>query len=161
MKYQCPAGHPSAYRTCLKCAETGTTSLCEPTDGHKGSPGRPFQDETGKRYGRLVVVRRASNPGEERGVYWLCLCDCGKEKIANGPNLRRGHCKSCGCLFSETRSTPRPRARTIADLARNNPLSELEKARAKRVAAKLNAKAIANMAAQSTSDIIQAMRRRG
>jgi len=29
---------------------------------------------------------------------WLCLCDCGKEKIVLYGNLKRGNTKSCGCF---------------------------------------------------------------
>lgn len=59
-------------------------------------------DETGNRYGRLTVVRRAESTrgGEAR---WLCRCECGGEKIARGTKLRRGETRSCGCLEQETR----------------------------------------------------------
>lgn len=29
---------------------------------------------------------------------WVCLCECGNEKIISGKNLRNGHTQSCGCL---------------------------------------------------------------
>lgn len=60
-------------------------------------------DETGNRYGRLVVVGRASLE-EASGVrnkairaLWKCLCDCGSIKIALGSSLRSGAAISCGC----------------------------------------------------------------
>lgn len=31
---------------------------------------------------------------------WLCVCDCGKETIVPGEDLRRNKLKSCGCLRS-------------------------------------------------------------
>ena len=57
-------------------------------------------DLTGKRFGRLTVIRR-SYPNQ--GIYpmWLCRCDCGNEKIINGGSLRSEHTKSCGCLIKE------------------------------------------------------------
>lgn len=51
----------------------------------------------GQKFGRLTVQRRA--PNNERGEQWLCLCECGKTKVAVGSDLRRGMVKSCGCLI--------------------------------------------------------------
>lgn len=58
-------------------------------------------DLTGKRYGRLIVVRKARNRG--RRTCWLCRCDCGNEVTATTDLLRRGSVKSCGCLNRENR----------------------------------------------------------
>lgn len=33
-----------------------------------------------------------------RQLYWNCVCDCGKETIVAGMNLRNDHTKSCGCF---------------------------------------------------------------
>ena len=53
----------------------------------------------GRRFGKLIVIEYSH---KRRGVlYWKCLCDCGKEHVASGNNLRRGHVKSCGCLVIE------------------------------------------------------------
>jgi len=46
-----------------------------------------FVDMTGRRVGRLIVLRRAANVnGNAR---WLCRCDCGAEVIEEGIKLRR------------------------------------------------------------------------
>lgn len=55
-----------------------------------------FKDETGKRYGRLVVEREYKRTKE--GIYWLCKCDCGNEVAVLGQRLRMGATRSCGCL---------------------------------------------------------------
>lgn len=53
-------------------------------------------DETGNRYGRLVVIKRVEN--DSRGqARWECLCDCGNKTIVIGTHLRSGHTQSCGC----------------------------------------------------------------
>src|SRR5688572_8379233 len=31
---------------------------------------------------------------------WICVCDCGRDAIAAGSDLRRGNVKSCGCLVT-------------------------------------------------------------
>ena len=57
-------------------------------------------DLTGKRFGRLIVIKRMNNDKWGR-AQWLCLCECQKKKIVPGNNLRRGDTKSCGCLRKE------------------------------------------------------------
>lgn len=54
-------------------------------------------DLTGKRFGMLVVIGTVDKTSKRREPYWLCRCDCGKERIVRGSNLRSGNTKSCGC----------------------------------------------------------------
>ncbi len=56
-----------------------------------------FIDLTGGRFGRLIVIKRVDN-GKQGNPTWLCRCDCGKEKVIRGNDLKTGHTKSCGCL---------------------------------------------------------------
>ena len=58
-----------------------------------------FIDLTGKRFGRLTVIRRSYLNNNK--TYWLCKCDCGAEKIIRRDKLRSGNTKSCGCLQKE------------------------------------------------------------
>jgi hypothetical protein len=55
-------------------------------------------DETGNRYGRLLVLSEVPRKRRNNAVCWRCLCDCGKHVIARGADLRYGATKSCGCL---------------------------------------------------------------
>lgn len=56
-----------------------------------------FIDLTGKKFGRLTVIKRM--PNNKFGiVYWLCECECGGQTIARGSSLRDGKTRSCGCL---------------------------------------------------------------
>jgi hypothetical protein len=58
---------------------------------------RPVVQETGKRYGRLLVLSRADST--RLGVArWLCKCDCGKQATVRGIHLRNGRSSSCGCF---------------------------------------------------------------
>lgn len=53
----------------------------------------------GMRFGRLVVLHVS---GRNRGIVWLCQCDCGKFKNVKGIDLKGPHgTRSCGCLNSE------------------------------------------------------------
>lgn len=63
----------------------------------------PLRDLIGQRFGRLVVVSRASNQG--RQTRWSCACDCGGRKVAQSSNLVRGLTASCGCLHREKSSS--------------------------------------------------------
>lgn len=63
-------------------------------------------DLTGKRFGRLVVLRLEETRGNKHGTnaLWRCRCDCGGEKVAYSMNLRRGNTTSCGCYSKEVHS---------------------------------------------------------
>lgn len=59
-------------------------------------------DMTGKKYGRLYVVRRAECKMDYNGeTLWDCLCECGRTGMFRSRDMRRGHSKSCGCLRGE------------------------------------------------------------
>ncbi len=60
-------------------------------------------DMVGKRYGFLTVIRYAESY-KNGAIRWLCLCDCGKEKIIQGQSLRNGTTFSCGCMRKELHS---------------------------------------------------------
>lgn len=63
-----------------------------------------LQDLTGKRFGRLVVLRRAvdwESKYSRKRARWMCLCDCGNEKQVIGDSLKSGHTRSCGCTQRE------------------------------------------------------------
>lgn len=51
-----------------------------------------------QRFGKLIVIRLVEGNNATNRKY-LCKCDCGNEKITSEDNLRRGRCKSCGCLY--------------------------------------------------------------
>ncbi len=59
-----------------------------------------FQDLTGQRFTRLVVVSQAESNKYDH-PRWNCKCDCGNEIVALSSDLKRGGRPSCGCLKSE------------------------------------------------------------
>lgn len=59
------------------------------------------KDRTGIRYGRLVAVSLTDKRATNGSAYWLCRCDCGKEKEIDGASLDRGDSQSCGCFHKE------------------------------------------------------------
>lgn len=61
-----------------------------------------FKDLTGKRIGRLTVMRRL--PADtHKHTQWECLCDCGNTTVTTTLNGRRPTL-SCGCLRRELTS---------------------------------------------------------
>jgi len=54
-----------------------------------------FTDLTGQKFGRLIPIKYLGN------YKYLCICDCGKEKIIYKYNLTNVDTKSCGCLNIE------------------------------------------------------------
>ena len=71
---------------------------------HRVSGGHKlFDDLTGKRFGKLVVLSVDKRAGANcnRKSIWLCQCDCGKTTPIWGHSLKHGLTKSCGCLRRE------------------------------------------------------------
>ena len=64
-----------------------------------------IKDRKGIRYGHLIVIE-FSHMDYNIKSNWLCKCDCGKEIIITGNNLRSGNTKSCGC-FQKRKNHPR------------------------------------------------------
>lgn len=54
---------------------------------------------TGKRYGRLKVVKYIGIKDTHKA--YLCKCDCGNEKIMKSSDLRSGRVRSCGCYRTQ------------------------------------------------------------
>ena len=60
-----------------------------------------FIDETGKRYGRLTVLKKLEEKSSCGKVLWECQCDCGNLIKVISADLRKGTTQSCGCLARE------------------------------------------------------------
>lgn len=57
------------------------------------------KDLTGKRFGRLTVLRFE---GKKLGhLMWECKCDCGEMRIVRGSALTSMNTQSCGCFHRE------------------------------------------------------------
>jgi hypothetical protein len=56
---------------------------------------------TGKRFGRLTIIRVLPYSIEQKGRPCVCLCDCGVEFIRPWNAIQQGTTQSCGCLRAE------------------------------------------------------------
>lgn len=74
----------------------------------------------GRKFGRLTVVElaRVEVRNGNKIKIWKCLCECGKTKEVNTPNLNRKTTQSCGCLGAESQQRNADRMKELAD-ARN------------------------------------------
>jgi hypothetical protein len=112
------------WKTLCDCGKESTAgrgnlmSGCTKSCGclkHKPSYNRA--DKAGQRYGMLTVLRQVESR-DKRRTEWLCLCDCGKEKILPANNLRVKGTKSCGCL--KNNNPGRRKSETEAPFVRKN-----------------------------------------
>lgn len=67
----------------------------------KGRCPKNYEDITGRKFGKLKIIKRSYPNGKGFKAMWLCKCDCGKEKIIRGDAIKSGRTKSCGCLVGE------------------------------------------------------------
>ena len=58
-----------------------------------------IKDLTNQRFGNLIAIKRTKS--SSHGYYWLCQCDCGKQKEILGTNLTSQNTKSCGCQIGK------------------------------------------------------------
>lgn len=73
----------------------GTVKDCGCIPENSSRRGPVAEDLTGRRFGKLVAVKKLeSKNGRTR---WECRCDCGNMHISTAHSLKAGKCTSCGC----------------------------------------------------------------
>lgn len=63
----------------------------------------PFADHSGKRFHHWLVLSFAGRDKCNKPL-WLCMCDCGVERVVIMSSLQQGKSKSCGCKSIEIRN---------------------------------------------------------
>lgn len=73
-------------------------------------------DLVGHKWGKMEVIAQAERPeGNEvmfRGTWWLCRCECGKEKVLPRQYITAEQVKSCGCGYRQPVKEPEPEEKT-------------------------------------------------
>ena len=76
--------------------KTGNTKSCGCLNKELSSKRNSIEIPIGTKFGFLTVIERMPVDGSNKAK-WKCLCDCGKEIIVSGTDLRSGKVISCGC----------------------------------------------------------------
>ena len=66
-----------------------------------------LEDLSGKRFGKLTVIKRVDDyvsPSGRHQAKWLCQCDCGNTACITRSQLKSGKTKSCGCYQKQMAS---------------------------------------------------------
>lgn len=102
---------PKGRKQCILCLNTYKANWYLTHRHLKNSDGSklkhaPKHDLINKKFGKLKVIKfsgikNQSSEVKSRLSFFLCKCDCGKEKEIAGIFLRSGNTKSCGCLIHD------------------------------------------------------------
>ncbi|MDQ0414571.1 hypothetical protein [Mesobacillus stamsii] len=93
---QCDCGNTITAR--MESLRSGNTKSCgciKPENVSKAN----LNDLTGKRFGKLTVIKRSQEKQNAGHSFWECVCDCGNTTVVDGSNLVSGNTKSCGCIW--------------------------------------------------------------
>src|ERR1035441_7904543 len=73
---------------------------CEAMISRRISRVGKVRDLATQKFGRLLVLKQAERPvnTKSRDAFWLCQCDCGKQKVVRSACLTFHGTESCGCL---------------------------------------------------------------
>ena len=57
-----------------------------------------YKDLTGYQFGKFTVIKKVDKPShiKNSGTYWLCRCDCGRERIIITADINRQNVLCCG-----------------------------------------------------------------
>jgi len=80
--------------------------------------GKLINIEVGTKFNRLRYLRDAKSKNKRR--FCVFKCDCGNEVEKSYNAVKSNHCKSCGCLNSETRSNSIAQRNTKHSYSKNN-----------------------------------------
>lgn len=62
-----------------------------------------IEDLRHRKYGKLEPKYIVES--QNRGIHWMCECDCGNTKVVSSHDLKMGTVQSCGCLHSVVEKT--------------------------------------------------------
>jgi hypothetical protein len=90
-----------SYWLCIcECGKEKIVRTTHLTSGASKSCGcAQIDNKLGKNIGKWTVIERDNNKPIGKGTWWICRCECGKEKSLSSGNLSSGKSKSCGTCW--------------------------------------------------------------
>jgi hypothetical protein len=76
--------------------------------------GRPRLNISGQRFGRLLILSFAGKD-DFQNTKWLARCECGREIVARGSEIKRKKIASCGCAQIEAIALANTRHGFVSD----------------------------------------------
>lgn len=99
---KCDCGNiKSIAETTLSKNKDNTTCGCGVINATKNRHSKFRDNNIGKKFGRLTILKCDNNNSESNRTRYICQCECGNVKSVSWDNLKNGHIKSCGCYNSE------------------------------------------------------------
>ena len=98
-KCKCDCGNETVVR--CNCLTTGRSRSCGCLSKEKQRE-RLLKNsiKPGTKFGKLTVIKLDHI---DKHCYYQCKCECGNTKVVQGPALKSGNVKSCGCLKKKTK----------------------------------------------------------
>lgn len=98
-KVACSCGREKTVRgTALAHGQIKSCGCKRLDRGPQRTPRKPPAEMQGAVFGKLTCMKLLISVDATQGARWLCVCECGNQKIARAKDLRSGNTKSCGCL---------------------------------------------------------------
>jgi len=105
--HETKSGYKTRYWKCIcDCGNIHEVRGCDLTSGRVSSCGcfgvesrhKIKNNLVGRRFGKLVVIRRSFNKRykNNRCVFWKVICDCGEYRVVSSANLISGNQTGCG-----------------------------------------------------------------
>ena len=105
---------PKTFWLCkCDCGNTKIVDINQLTQGQVKSCGclqkeqakklgaKNYNDLTGKKFGKLIVLKDSKERTKSGNVIWECQCSCGNITKVAGTHLLCGDTISCGCIVSQ------------------------------------------------------------
>lgn len=98
--WRCRCECGSMITVSTKQLRRGAATHCGCEKRSRGAHGPVPEDLTGKRYGKLTVIRPDKQLPSGK-MSWFCQCDCGNQCVVTADSLHFETRKSCGCLHRD------------------------------------------------------------
>jgi len=83
------------WRCRCSCGNNVNVSAYNLIRGKSTSCGPNHKDITGEKFGKLTVIKRLKNSRNNQSRRWLCICNCGENRVVDTNKLLNGTISCC------------------------------------------------------------------